>query len=341
MTNYRMDAEEEALFRSYPYALYFVQSPSTASRANSSPIRSENFNINNPTINTSQEVRRFTLSHYSSSRGSNNSSFLQEKKIIAYDLQSHGTAAGTENGENRLIRISDDHDHGVDHDEDYDDDEEEEEDYKKSGWWRYLSFRGSSSVGWICLQISWRVILSLAVALLVFYIATKPPPPKISIKMAGIGQFGLGEGVDGSGVTTKILTCNCSMNLVIDNKSKLFGLHINPPLMELSFAKLPFAISYGPKLYAYNDGLTMFKLYVGTRNKPMYGAGRTMQDMLESGEGLPLKIRVSLRSNFRVVWNLIKPKFKHQAECSLVLHSSYGKKHSRNQAFNSSCVINA
>lgn len=61
--------------------------------------------------------------------------------------------------------------------------------------------------------------------------------------MAGIKEFELGEGVDGSGVTTKILTCNCSMDLVIENKSKLFGLHIQPPLLQMFFGSLPFAIS--------------------------------------------------------------------------------------------------
>lgn len=61
--------------------------------------------------------------------------------------------------------------------------------------------------------------------------------------MGGIQQFGLGEGVDGTGVTTKILSCNCSMNLLIENKSKLFGLHLQPPLMEMFFGRLPFAIS--------------------------------------------------------------------------------------------------
>lgn len=61
--------------------------------------------------------------------------------------------------------------------------------------------------------------------------------------MTGISPFGLGEGVDASGVTTKMLTCNCSMDLIIDNKSKLFGLHIHNPALKMFFGKLPFAMS--------------------------------------------------------------------------------------------------
>ncbi|XP_028091339.1 uncharacterized protein LOC114291671 isoform X2 [Camellia sinensis] len=348
--NHRMDAEEEALFRTYPYALYFVQSPSTVSHSNSadlrtsnesafhSPLRSES-NTNPLTTHPPQDLSRFALSRYSSSRGSNNS-FLHEKKI-AYDLQSHGTT-GTENGENRLISVH----HGVDcdHDGDDDDDEEEEDDeeyFGKKGcwwWWRYLSFRTSSSLVWITLQIIWRFLVSLAIALVVFYIVTKPPPPNMSIKILGIREFGLGEGVDGTGVTTKILTCNCSMDLVVENKSKLFNLHVHPPIMELTFASLPLAISYGPKLYAGSDGTTSFQLNVATKNKPMYGAGRAMQDMLDMRKGLPLAINVRLRSSFWVVWGLIKPKFHHEEKCLLVIQRAYDKKH-RTQAYNSSCII--
>ncbi|KAK3021157.1 hypothetical protein RJ639_047098 [Escallonia herrerae] len=337
-----MDSEEEALFRAYPYALYFVQSPSTVSHSNSadlrgqSPIRSENFMvINNPTARTSQEeATRLALSRYSSSRGSNNS-FLHEKKI-AYDLQSHGhhEADETDNGEKCHVGV----DVGV---EDYGDDEEEEEerDYfgRKGGWWKYFTFRHSSSFAWICLQISWRLMVSLGVALLVFYIAAKPPSPKISIKIGRIHQFRLGEGVDASGVATKILSCNCSMDLVIDNNSQIFGLHIDPPALAMSFGNLPLAISHGTKLYAESDGSRLFKLYVGTTNKPMYGAGRSMQDMLDSGKGLPLVIRMSLRSSFHVVPNLIEPKFHHQAECLLVLDSAYDKRQ-RTQAYSSKCT---
>ncbi|KAK8622190.1 hypothetical protein V6N13_097814 [Hibiscus sabdariffa] len=159
-----------------------------------------------------------------------------------------------------------------------------------------------------------------------------------AMQVARVGDFELAEGVDRSGVTTKILTCNCSIGLLVENKSKLFGLHIHPPSMDLFFGRLPFAISHGPKLYAQSSGSSRFEVYVGTRNKPMYGAGRSMQDLLESGMGLPLVIRLRLRSDFRVVWNLIKPKFHHQAECLLLLDNKYDKKH-HTQKYNSTCTI--
>ncbi|XP_048231354.1 uncharacterized protein LOC8272162 [Ricinus communis] len=339
-THRKMDSEDqETLFQAFPCA-YYVQSPSTVSHANSSELKTQinlESTFHSPSrsdtailLNKNPEVSGFTLSRYSSSRGSNNS-FLNEKKV----------SGDHENGVNRLIIVDG---HGlVDIHGKYGEEEEEDDDdyyYGRKGgfWWRYFSFKRSSSCAWVSLQISWRLLVSLGVALLVFYIATKPPPPKISIKMAGVRQFGLGEGIDGTGVTTKILTCNCSLDLVIDNKSKLFGLHIQPPILEMFFGHLPFAMSRGPRLYAESHSSTLFQLNVGTRNKPMYAAGRNMQDMLESGNGLPILIRARLSSHFRVVSNIVKPRYHHQAECLIVLDSTYDKKH-RTQAFNSTCTL--
>ncbi|KAK6928733.1 hypothetical protein RJ641_004938 [Dillenia turbinata] len=217
-----MDAEEqEALFHSYPCAVYYTLSSI-------------------PPQTTQVEKKPHTLSRYSSSRGSNNS-FLHEKKIV-YDLQSHG-GEGIENGEKlRIIGGKDCRAGEVGDCED--DDDEIYGDGKVDGWWRYFTFRNSSSCAWISLQISWRFLVSVGVALLVFYVATKPPPPKISIQ--------------------------------------------------------------GPELYTGSDETTSFQLFVGTKNKAMYSAGRSMEDMLESGQGLPLLIRMSLSSHFRVVRSLIQ-----------------------------------
>lgn len=179
MANYRVDSEEEALFRSYPYPIYYVQSPSTLSNNEleccQSPIQSEPFMNKKNTI-VQEDNNTLTLSRYSSSRESTNS-FLHDKKG-SYDVQSHGTGITLEeiNGRDRRNGR---------HYEDEEEEEEEEEydEGNRTGWFRVLVFGESSSFGWNCLQITWRFMVSMAIALTVFYIATKPPPPKVSIKV--------------------------------------------------------------------------------------------------------------------------------------------------------------
>nr|GMD67491.1 uncharacterized protein LOC109181281 [Ipomoea batatas] len=340
------DSEEEALCRNYPYALYFVQSPSTVSHANSADLgrptalaaAANNPNNADYSPPRSEPAARPPLSRYSS-RGSNNTFSRHEKKVsFDDDFHSNGTGVAENAAENRAGAGA-----GVERrcGEDEDGEEDFDEYYygRRGGWKRFLSMGYSDSGAWMFMQIAWRLVLSMALALVVFYIATKPPPPKVSVRIVGIRQWGLEEGVDATGVTTKMLSCNCSIDLIIDNKSKLFGLHTHPPLTSMYFGRLPFATSQlGGELYAGSSGTTLFKLTVGTRNKPMYGAGRAMQDMLDSGKGLPVVVRVRFVSWFRVVWGLIRPKFHHQADCLVVLSKSYNKKR-RTQVFNSTCVI--
>ncbi|XP_004229625.1 uncharacterized protein [Solanum lycopersicum] len=357
MANYRMDSEEEALFRNSPYPLYFVQSPSTLSHANSGELCRHNNNINN-TTNANEyssgchspmprpETGPLSLSRYSSSRGSNHSFSHHEKKISCDSLQSHGTGIDEnieicpekrcgavllvhQGGKNGRIRVNEEED---------EDDDGEDYYYGKGNWMRFFSLGYSDSTAWIVVQVTWRLIVSMIVALVVFYIATKPPSPKVSLEISGVREFGLREGVDGTGVNTKMLTCNSSMILQIDNKSKLFGLYINPPTMEMYFGRVPFIKAQGEELYAGSYGPTYFKLTIGTKDKALYGAGRLMQDMLQSSKGLPLLIRVHLSSTFHVVWGLIKPKFHHQIECLVLLHNTYNKKH-RTQKYNSTCLL--
>ncbi|KAL1193775.1 hypothetical protein V5N11_031905 [Cardamine amara subsp. amara] len=184
---------------------------------------------------------------------------------------------------------------------------------------RLMPLRSSNSGWWIVLQIGWRFLFSFGVALLVFYIATQPPHPNISLRIGRFNQFILEEGVDSHGVSTKFLSCNCSAKLIVDNKSNVFDLHIHPPSIKLFFGPLNFAKAQGPKLYALSHESTTFRLYIGTKNQAMYGAGREMEDMLKSRAGLPLILRMSLISDFRVVWSIINPKYHHKVECLLLL----------------------
>ncbi|WJX30910.1 hypothetical protein P8452_19398 [Trifolium repens] len=330
-----VEDHETLTYQTYPCG-YYVQSPSTLSHANSVDIRSSiqndaesTFHSPNRSETHPTNPNRLALCRYSSSQDSNHS-FLHHKKI-SYD----GTV--TENDDDHHLVIVDDSGSVVSDEEEKGLFDEYYCEKNDGGWKRYFSYHNTDSYAWILLQVGWRVMVSFGFALLVFYIATKPPPPKFSLEIARIPEFKLGEGVDRTGVTTKILTCTCSMNLIIENKSRFFGLHIRPPMMDMKFSILPFAFSNGPELNA-ESGLTIFTLQLGVKNKAMYGAGRSMEDMLDSGRGLPIVIQVILSSSFEMVPKLVKPKFHHQVECIVVLKKAYNKKH-RSQAFNSTCNV--
>lgn len=61
------------------------------------------------------------------------------------------------------------------------------------------------------------------------------------------------------------------------------------------------------------------RLFVAAQEKPMYAAGRGMQDLLESTHGLPLTITVRARSRYRVVGSLVRLTYRHDSECVVLL----------------------
>jgi hypothetical protein len=64
------------------------------------------------------------------------------------------------------------------------------------------------------------------------------------------------------------------------------------------------------------------RLFVAAQEKPMYAAGRGMQELLQSGRGLPLTITVRSRSRYRMVGSLVRLTYRHYSECIVRLRTS-------------------
>ncbi|XP_015690665.2 uncharacterized protein LOC102704966 [Oryza brachyantha] len=323
-----VDEQELPLFDPSPCA-YYVQSPSAASHTLSHPASESTAIILSPFPDAAfsvprhsrgaddvgahdhdQEASRLTLSRYSSSRGSNNS-FLAaaaDKKLPA-----------GHRGRQVLRLLSGRSGRGVD-----DDDEEVDGEVgRRSGAWRYVKLDPDAPCCCIVLQVAWRVAVSVAFALLVFFVATKPRDPAVSFKVGKVQQFSLGEGLDGSGVITSFLSCNLTVVMAVDNHSKVFTLHVRPPRLDMSFGRFTFATSQGEEAYDVGArGARSVRLFVAAEGKPMYAAGRGMQDLLESGGGLPLAVTVRAQSRYRMVGSLVRLSYRHDTQCVVRLRRS-------------------
>ncbi|XP_044979262.1 uncharacterized protein LOC123446785 [Hordeum vulgare subsp. vulgare] len=316
-------AEEQdvPLFHPSPCA-YYVQSPSAASHTLSHPASESTALILSPFPEAAyatprrsddagagrhehdQEASRLALSRYSSSRGSNNS-FLTDKKP---------SGGGGGRGARQVLRVVS----GRSSDDGDGDGAE-----KRSGAWRYVKLDPEAPCCCIALQVAWRVAVSVAIALLVFVVATRPARPGVSFRVGKVERFSLGEGLDGSGVITSFLNCNCSVEMAVENHSKVFSLHLLPPRLDMSFGHFTFATSQQgegrPYVVVRPRGATTVRLFVAAQEKPMYAAGRGMQDLLESGKGVPVAITVRSRSRYRVVGSLVRLTYRHDSQCVLYL----------------------
>lgn len=305
-------AEEQELPLFHPSPCdYYVQSPSAASHTLSHPASDSTALILSPfpeaafaaprrsTREHDQEASRLALSRYSSSRGSNNS-FLTDKKPQRQVLR-------VVSGRSSACEDDDGDGDGAD---------------RRSGAWRYVKLDPEAPCCCIAFQVAWRVAVSVAIALLVFVVATKPARPGVSFKVGKVERFSLGEGLDGSGVITSFLNCNCSVEMAVENHSRVFSLHLLPPLLHMSFAQFTFATSQGEGPYAAVVGpgaAATVRLFVAAQEKPMYAAGRGMQDLLETGKGVPVSVTVRSRSRYRVVGGLVRLTYRHDSQCVVYL----------------------
>jgi len=236
------DDHELPLFHpSPPCAHYYVQSPSAASHTLSHPASDSMALILSPFPNLHhdaddarhsrdgrdhdhdhdhEEASRLTLSRYSSSRGSNSSFPAGDKKP----------------GRRRqVLRVLSGRSSGGGDDADGE--------AQRSGAWRYVKLDPEAPCCCIAFQVAWRVAASAALALLVFVLATRPRHPGVSFRVGRVQRFALGEGLDGSGVETSFLNCNSSVDMVVENHSKVFTLRVRPPRLEMSFGRFVFATS--------------------------------------------------------------------------------------------------
>ncbi|KAG2553776.1 hypothetical protein PVAP13_9KG621100 [Panicum virgatum] len=201
-----------------------------------------------------EEASRLTLSRYSSSRGSNSSFPAGDKKP----------------GRRRqVLRVLSGRSSGGGDDADGE--------AQRSGAWRYVKLDPEAPCCCIAFQVAWRVAASAALALLVFVLATRPRHPGVTFRVGRVQRFALGEGLDGSGVETIFLNCNSSVDMVVENHSKVFTLRVRPPRLEMSFGRFVFAASQGDGGAPHDvgpRGTSTVRLFVAAREKPMYAAGR-------------------------------------------------------------------
>jgi hypothetical protein len=226
------DEHELPLFHPSPMARYYVQSSSAASHTPSHPASESMALVLSPFPNLHrdadahhhshdhEEASRLTLSRYSSSRGSNASFAPASGYVDKKPSRRRQTLT--------VLSGSAGEDDGVG---------------QRSGPWRYVKLDPDAPFCCIAFQVAWRVAASAAFALLVFVLATRPRRPGVSFRVGRLERFALGEGLDGSGVETSFLDCNCSVEMVVDNHSKVFSLHVRPPLLEMSFGRFVFATS--------------------------------------------------------------------------------------------------
>ncbi|EFH61918.1 hypothetical protein ARALYDRAFT_319165 [Arabidopsis lyrata subsp. lyrata] len=169
------------------------------------------------------------------------------------------------------------------------------------------------------------VILGTVVVFSVFcsvlWGASHPFSPIVSVKSFNIHSFYYGEGIDRTGVATKILSFNSSVKVTIDSPAPYFGIHVSSSTFKLTFSALTLATGQLKSYYQPRKSKHIAIVKLTGAEVPLYGAGPHLAASDKKGK-VPVKLEFEIRSRGNLLGKLVKSKHVNHVSCSFFISSS-------------------
>lgn len=131
----------------------------------------------------------------------------------------------------------------------------------------------------------------------------------------------MGEGTDDSGVPTKMISLNCTVQINYNNPSQYFGAHIDPVNVVMQYSALDIAVGQILTYFQAKGTRKVISVGVQAAKVPLYGAVSGVSSTSKSKQGIPVSMIATLHSKFYVVGKMIKSKFQNEVSCNLVVDS--------------------
>ncbi|KAL8498005.1 hypothetical protein ACS0TY_021376 [Phlomoides rotata] len=158
---------------------------------------------------------------------------------------------------------------------------------------------------------------------------------QVSVKSLRIFNVYYGEGTDGTGVPTQLMSVNCSAGLVIHNPATYFGIQLTSShsSANLIFSHITVASGQVKKQYQPRKSTRMMWVRLVGKEVPLYGAGMAL---VTAGTSIPMKLELQLESKANVVAHLINT--KHTLHVSCFFHTDTHSSSSQHIKFhNNAC----
>ncbi|XP_057768139.1 uncharacterized protein LOC130988340 [Salvia miltiorrhiza] len=156
-----------------------------------------------------------------------------------------------------------------------------------------------------CLILGITFLLSFSLIWLIVFGVSRTFKAQVTIKSLKIAKLDVGEGSDHTGVPTKLITLNCSANLVIYNPATFFGIDVTSHIAHLKFLDLTVATGQLKKYYQPRKSRRMMWVELVGREVPLYGAGAALAASDEE-KGIPFKLEFRIESRGCHLGKLVK-----------------------------------
>ncbi|GMI68822.1 companion of cellulose synthase 1 [Hibiscus trionum] len=155
---------------------------------------------------------------------------------------------------------------------------------------------------------------------LILWGASKPQKPKITMKSISFNEFGVQAGADFSGVSTEMVSMNCTVKLTYRNTATFFGVHVTSTPLDLSYSQLTVATGSIRKFYQSRKSQRSLIVTMKGSHIPLYGGGANLGSLNGAPtQPVPLTLNFMVRSRAYVLGRLVKPKFYKRIQCSVTM----------------------
>ncbi|KAA3479352.1 Late embryogenesis abundant protein, LEA-14 [Gossypium australe] len=168
-------------------------------------------------------------------------------------------------------------------------------------------------------------VVLFTVFCLIIWGASRPYKAEIRVKSFAVHNFYIGEGLDFSGVPTKLLTVNGTLKLSVYNPATIFGIHVTSNPVNLVYSEIPVATGQLKKYYQPRKSRRTVSVVLEGKKVPLYGAGSTLTFTQNGAAEIPLVLKFEVRSRGNVVGKLVRTKHRKQISCPLVIDSTKTK----------------
>ncbi|KAE7998742.1 hypothetical protein FH972_003253 [Carpinus fangiana] len=135
-----------------------------------------------------------------------------------------------------------------------------------------------------------------------------------------VHNFYIGEGSDSTGVPTKMLTMNSSVDMSVYNPATFFGIHVSSTPVNLMYSQLAAATGQLKKYYQPRKSHRTVSVNLQGNMVPLYGVGASLIVSEKNGE-VPMMLAFEVRSRGNVVGELVRSNHRRHISCSLVIDS--------------------
>ncbi|XP_051114314.1 uncharacterized protein LOC127239959 [Andrographis paniculata] len=143
---------------------------------------------------------------------------------------------------------------------------------------------------------------------------------RVDVEWLKVHNLYVGEGLDRTGVPTKLITINCSAHIVIYNSATFFGVQLSFPAANLLLSQLRIATAQVKRYYHPKKSWRAMRVALVGHSVPLYGTGALMEPSYNGHNGIPLTLELSMESRGYLVGKLVKTKHTIRVLCPLFIH---------------------